>query len=314
MKNSVLVHTDELSKEWIDRVADANIGAIGIHPCGGKTAATSLMRLVEELKTPKYRELIDYAYSRGIEIEYEMHACGYLLNRDLFDSHPEYFRVDKDGNRNSDFNLCVSNQNAVKLVAENAAKLATKLYRNNHIFYFWLDDGKDLGCHCPLCSKLSVSEQQLVVLNAMIKEIRKYIPDAKLAYLAYMDSIAAPKNVRANDGIFLEYAPFAKYTEKGENAAELIKREKEMIAPLMQVFGSEPAKVLEYWYDNSLFSAWKKPPKKFVLKEAEMRADIAEYKKAGFSAISSFACFLGEDYEKLHGNVDISPFGDALLK
>ena len=246
MKNSVIVHTDELSKEWIDRLAEANIGAIGIHPYGGREAVFSLTKLLEQLKTPEYRELIDYACSRGIEVEYEIHACGYLLDRNLFDSHPEYFRVDKSGKRNNDYNMCVSNQDGIKLVAKNAAKLALSLYKNNGDFYFWLDDGKELYCHCPSCRKLSASEQQLVVLNAMIKEIRKYIPHARLAYLAYVDSIVPPKNVRPEDGIFLEYAPFAKYTEKGEDAKELIEREKAMIAPLMQVFNKEPKKVLEY--------------------------------------------------------------------
>jgi hypothetical protein len=71
--------------------------------------------------------------------------------------------------------------------------------------------------------------------------------------------------------------------------------------------------VLEYWYDNSLFSNWKKPPKKFVLDEGGMLCDIAEYKKAGFNFISTFACYLGEDYQSLHGDIDIIPFSKAVL-
>ena len=72
--------------------------------------------------------------------------------------------------------------------------------------------------------------------------------------------------------------------------------------------------MLEYWYDNSLFSKWKKPPRKFVLDEAAMLSDIAEYKKAGFDSIATFACFLGEDYEMLHGNIDVIPFSNAVSK
>ena len=49
-----------------------------------------------------------------------------------------------------------------------------------------------------------------------------------------------------------------------------------MILPLMQTFAGEPKKVLEYWYDNSMLSSWKKPPQEFVLDEAQMRADIAQ--------------------------------------
>ena len=43
-----------------------------------------------------------------------------------------------------------------------------------------------------------------------------------------------------------------------------------------------------------------------------MERDIAEYRRMGFESISTFACFLGEDYEALHGHVDVAPFGACL--
>ena len=39
-----------------------------------------------------------------------------------------------------------------------------------------------------------------------------------------------------------------------------------------------------------------------------MRRDIAEYDRMGFDYLSTFACFLGEDYEALYGGIDIMPF------
>jgi hypothetical protein len=122
-----------------------------------------------------------------------------------------------------------------------------------------------------------------------------------------MDSVAVPERVTPDKGIFLEYAPFEKYTAKGEDAPFLIAREREMIKPLMDFFGGE-YKVLEYWYDNSLYSNWTKPPVKFSVKEEQMRLDIEDYKSLGFTNISTFACYLGEDYEALHGEVDVTPF------
>ena len=85
-----------------------------------------------------------------------------------------------------------------------------------------------------------------------------------------------------------------------------------MIAPLVETFKNEEKKVLEYWYDNSLFSRWKKPPQKFVLDKQLLFSDIPKYKEAGFNYMSTFACFLGKDYEELHGSVDVSEFGKAL--
>jgi hypothetical protein len=42
MKNGMIVHPGELSRKWIDRLADAGINTLGIHPEGGKDAPKSL--------------------------------------------------------------------------------------------------------------------------------------------------------------------------------------------------------------------------------------------------------------------------------
>jgi len=81
---------------------------------------------------------------------------------------------------------------------------------------------------------------------------------------------------------------------------------------LLARFGSESAKVLDYWYDNSLYSNWTKPPKAFRLEGEVMRADFEYYRSLGFLDFSSFACYLGEDYESLHGDVDVKPFAECL--
>ena len=311
MKSSMIIHPEELSYEWIDRLCDAGIGSLGIHPRGGKKAYETLEELLALMQSDQYREMIDYARARGREVEYELHAAGYLMPRALFIEHPEYFRMNEHGKRTEDCNFCVTNAEALDLYAKRSLELALSLYGSNHRFYFWMDDGHQLHCHCPRCRDLSPSDQQLLVLNRVLREIRKHLPDAEVAYLAYMDTIVPPSKVQPEEGIFLEYAPFAKYTSKGEDADEHIRREREMILPLMQFFAEGEKKVLEYWYDNSLFSHWKKPPLKFTLNEAAMREDILEYRALGFERIATFACFLGEDYEELYGDVDITPFAQC---
>ena len=308
MRSSMIIHPDEISKTWIDRLANAGIDTLGIHSRGGRSAINALKDLIERTKTKEYRELIDYAQSRGLEIEYELHAAGYLMPRELFDEHPEYFRMNEEGERTNDWNFCVSNSNALDFFAKRAAELALTLYGSRPYFYFWMDDGHDLYCKCPKCKDLTPSEQQLIAVNQMLRETRKYIPDARMAYLAYQDSLIPPVKISPENGVFLEYAPFEKYTARGEDAAKRIKREKKMIDPLIRFFDSEPKKILEYWYDNSLYSFWKKPPAKFVLNEEAMRKDIEEARKMGFNYLSTFACFLGADYEELYGDVDITPF------
>lgn len=312
IKSSMIIHPDELSVEWIDRLVSAGVSTIGIHPPGGKDAADTLRALLQAIETKKFRDMIDYAQRCGLEVEYEIHSAGYLMPRDLFSEHPEYFRMNSEGQRVNDWNFCVSNPDALDLFAKRAAELALSLYGSGRSFYFWMDDGHDIHCRCPKCLDLSPSDQQMIAINRMISEIRKYIPDARMAYLAYIDSIRPPVKVNPTDGVFLEYAPFAKYTARGDDAETRISQEKEMIAPLMRCFGAEPKKVLEYWYDNSLFSRWKKPPARFVLNEKDMRHDIAEYRGMGFDYISTFACFLGKDYEELYGEADVTPFGNMI--
>ena len=311
MKNGMIIHPGELSKKWIDRLADAKVNTLGIHPEGGAGAPKSLERLLELLKMPEYRALIDYARLRGLEIEYEIHAAGYLMDKSLFAEHPEYFRMNAAGERTSDWNFCVSNPDALALFAHRAAELAQALYGSGKDFYFWMDDGRGIHCNCPKCRALSPSDQQYIALRAAIGEIRRHIPDARMAYLAYIDTIEPPTAVENDGAIFLEYAPFEKYTARGEDREERISREKAMIAPLLDCFGRENAKVLEYWYDNSLFSRWKKPPARFVLDEEAMQRDVREYREMGFARASTFACFLGDDYEELYGEADIRPFARA---
>lgn len=307
----MIIHPEELTYRQIDLIAGAGVNVLGIHPVGGKDASISLSNLVKSFRDVSFRDKIDYAHQRGLEIEYEAHAAGYLMPRDLFDKHPEYFRKNAIGERTDDWNFCISNNDALSLFSKNAAELATSLYGSSNVFYFWLDDGWDTYCHCEKCSAFTPSEQQLIATNAMLEEIKKKIPNAKLSYLAYCGSMTPPKKVKPVKDIFLEYAPFAKYTAKGDDAKEKIRAELDMLQPLVDLFGKDDSKILEYWYDNSLFSGWKKPPKEFIPDEEAMKKDIEFFYGFGFEKISTFACFLGEDYVKLYGEPDFEKFGDC---
>lgn len=301
----LLIHPGELTKRWIDRMADAGIDVLGIHPEGGNDSVASLDRLLKLLETEEYRKLIDYAIDvRGLQIEYEFHAAGWLLSRDLFDTHPEYFRMEENGERVREIDFCRTNEAAVEIIAERAAELAKRLYRSTDRYYFWLDDNAEL-CYCDKCRAMSPSDAQLTVMNAIVKRLRKDNPHAKLACLAYQRFIEPPKAVMPEDGIFLEFAPIKRDMSRPACEGE----ELGCVDALIDFFGKKDAKVLEYWYDNSLFSKWKKPPKPFKANNALIRGDVDFYTRKGFEYISSFACFLGDDYEALHGDFDVSEFG-----
>lgn len=315
MKTSILIHPSELSRRWIDRMAEQGVDTLGLHPEGGKKAWETLEHLLSLLETEDFRSLLAYAESRGLRIEYEFHAAGYLVERSLIDEHPEYFRMNEAGERVNDWNFCISCDEALDHAARRASELTDRLWGSAERYFFWLDDARVGKCHCSRCRELSSSDQQLIFLNALIRRIREKRPNATLAYLAYYDTLSLPTTVTPEEGIFLEFAPLDKSRRNAvdrEKYADGIRRENEMRAPLLEFFGKRNSRVLEYWLDNSLFSGWKKPPVRFTCDRAEIERDITEYVALGYEDISTFGCFLGQDYEELYGEPDITPFTDAV--
>ncbi|MBQ1217683.1 MAG: DUF4838 domain-containing protein [Clostridia bacterium] len=306
MKKSLLIHPEELSVKWVDRMVDAGCDTLALHPTGGANAHESLQRMLDRLQDADYRALLDYADARGLKVEYAMHTARFLLPADLFDEHPDYFRENAEGQRVCDHNLCASNEAALDLFAQNALALAKKLYKTSDTFYFWMDDVRDGFCHCEKCRRMTPSEQQLTVMNRVIQVLRTEFPNARLAYLAYQICLPCPASVKPAEGIFLEYAPFDRDFDK--KAEEMPEDQIKNIKDLLSYFGKDDARVLEYWYDNSLFSRWKKPPKQMFPKNHLIPADLAFYRSLGFEDIASFACFLGEDYEALYGDFDLSAY------
>ncbi len=305
MKKTLIIHPEELSKKWIDTISELGCDAIGIHPVGGADSYTSLIRLIDLCGNDEYTTLVDYAINKNLDVEYEIHAARFLLPNNLFNKHPEYFRVNKEGIRTPDFNLCVSSDEALCIVEKNALKLAKSLYKTGDKLYFWLDDSKDAFCHCEKCKSVLPCDQQMIILNRMIKYIKKEIPTAKMAYLAYYETLDVP-TVKPEDGIFVEFAPYERDFTKP--ASNMNQEHIEILVNLLSFFGKQHSKILEYWYDNSLFSEYKKPPKELKVNNFVIHTDFEFYKTFDVDGISSFACYLDDDYVNLYGEPDLSAF------
>ena len=303
---TLLVHPDEFTGRWIDRAAKLGVDRLSVHPAGGSAAVTSLSNLLVRLETPDFRSRVDEARRQGLEVGYEMHAAGWLLPRSLFAEHPDWFRMDEKGTRRADCNFCVSSDAAMDFVARRAVELTSRLYGSVHDYSLWLDDCRGKWCRCAKCRGLSPGDQQLVYCNRVVAELRRHIPDARLSYLAYFDAMTPPTKVRPAPGVFLEYAPIDRDMRK-----PLIEQDNADVRPLadlLRTFGRPGSCALDYWVDNSFFSKWRKPPKRFVPETRVILADTDRYRRLGFETISSFACFLGDDYERLWGEPDLSAF------
>lgn len=310
LPRGLLIHPEELDEIWIKRLEKSDIRTIGLHPVGGKKADESLQALYEDVRAGKYDARFRRLREMGLEIEYEMHAMSWLLPRELFAEHRDWFRMNEVGERVADFNLCPSSLGALEYVSARAAELSRVLTPTTHRYHLWIDDVRDSFCHCPACRALTPSDQALTVYNAMLKGIRTADPFAVQCYLAYQQTRVVPAAVLPAEGIFLEYAPFDRDFDRAmcDESCEKNVTEGASLPALLSFFGTKGAKVLEYWMDNSLFSKWKKPPKFFSLNKGVLRQDLAYYEKLGFADATVFACYLGRDYEDLYGAPDIEDY------
>lgn len=310
MYTSLLIHPEELDQIWLDELDKLGVKTLGLHPVGGVHADDTLKNMLFLFKQPEYQEKLNKAKDMGINIACEMHTLRHLLSSKEIEEHPEWQRVNKEGQRSTDYNFCCSNPEALQHVVKNAIELFKSLPGNPQRASFWLDDAPDAFCHCEKCAHLSPSDQQLIILNAIVDGLRTVRPDAMVPYLAYFEALPAPTQVKPHEGIYLQYAPYLRDITKPINDAENQHNGEYIahISNLLSLFGTKESTVLEYWYDNSLFSKYTKPPKELHVDNDVVRTDIAYYRALGFENISSFACYLGQDYRELFGMPDLSAF------
>ncbi len=311
-----IIHPEDLTRDLIDRLASAGVNELGIHPGGGKAAGALLDQTLVFHTRQQTRALYAYAADRGLSVEYDAHVLMRLLPREEFAAHPDWFRMDERGERNPDMNMCASNPEALERVSDSAYELCGRLRTPSHRYAYWPDDVRGGACHCPKCRLLSKSDQALRITNAIARGLRKRDKQALIGYLAYMDTLEPPRLSAPEEGVYLEFAPIDRDSHRPiddphcpENARQI-----RHIRELLDFFGVQNARILEYWVDNSRFSDWKRPPKPFALDADTMRRDVEYYYSLGFRDMTSFACFLGEDYISLYGQPPIEAYADILKR
>jgi len=313
-RRGILVHPEELDEIWLNDIREAGINVLGIHPVGGQRAHKTLAAAIERHQTQEFQTLLNKAKEMGVTVEYEAHALRYLLPYEEFEKHPDWFRMNAEGERTPRFNMCASNEEALDYLTERTAELTRTLHTGSNRYYWWADDVENSLCCCPECRKLTASDQLMKITNALHRGVRKYNKEGTTAFLAYHDAMEPPRSVMPEEGIFLEYAPIARDSHRPigdpdcpENAGEI-----HALRELLDFFGRKGSQVLEYWMDNSRFSNWTKPPKAMTLDEAVMREDVKFYEALGFESITSFGCYMGADYRELHGAAPVQAYGDIL--
>ncbi|HNQ87971.1 MAG TPA: DUF4838 domain-containing protein [Verrucomicrobiota bacterium] len=304
----VLVPEDVPDADWPARAARAGLTTIALHH------GTSTETVASFIESARGQEFLDECARLGLHVEYELHAMRDLLPRHLFGRHPEWFRMDEQGKRTPDANLCVSSELALEIVAANALRLARRLRPTTNRYFFWGDDGLP-WCRCPRCGGFSDSEQALLLENRIAGELRKLDPGAALAHLAYANTLTPPSNVKPAPGVFLEFAPihrrydvpYARQT--GPEAKDALSA----LSANLAVFPRATAQVLEYWLDVSRFSQWKRPAVELPWDERVLADDAETYTEMGIRHMTTFAVWIDADYLKRFGEpAAIKNYGEAL--
>ena len=192
---------------------------------------------------------------RGIHPEFGGHFLPGLLPRDLFKEHPDWFR-EENGQRKADWNFCPSSPGAMAQIARGAADLVRRC-PEPEVFSIWPDDlGGGGWCHCPRCRGMKPSDQSLLAMNAMAREIQKVRADARVVFLAYQDTEEAPTQVRPEPGVTLLWAPRERcYTHalddpKCPRNVGYLQR----LEGCLKVFPRAEAEAFEYYLDQILYA------------------------------------------------------------
>jgi hypothetical protein len=237
-----------------------------------------------------------------------------LLPRALFPAQPAWFRMNAQGTRTPDANLCVHSDRALATVATNALRLARQLPPTTSRYFFWGDDAQP-WCRCPRCREFSDSDQALLLENRLVRELRTLDPAAQLAHLAYANTLAAPTRVQPAPGVFLEFAPIARrydvpYAQQtGAEAKDALQRLQENL----RVFPAATAQALEYWLDVSRFSQWRRPALKLPWRPDVLAADAQTYARLGLRHVTTFAAWIDADYVQRFGEpVAVQEYGHLL--
>ena len=281
----------------------------GLH----QQAGLNLLGIHSSELTPGQREVADRCVQLGIAIEYLLHFTHSFMNEALYEAHPDWFAMDILGQRDPRGNPCISQPEVMALAKQKAAACARELAPTTHRYHLWAGDNK-AWCNCAPCSRYSPSDQNTLLMNAMLEGVRSVDPHAQLAYLAYLETLPPPRLVRPADGLFLEFAPYRRSFLQPLDARDchINRHHVEALDELLEVFDADQAVVLEYWIDVSYWSNYRRPAVCVKPDPDRLSRDIRVYTEKGIRVITSFAVYMDQEYFEKCGTEAVLEYGKQL--
>ncbi len=155
-----------------------------------------------------------------------VHAADYLVPFDKYgEEHPEYFALQKDGQRlhrdpnatRFDVHLCLSNEDVRRISAE---RLLALIEAQPDRTFFGVSQGDGFAwCECEACKALDpqpgeMTDRLVDYVNSVAREVSKRYPDKRILTLAYTNATSPPPtNVMPEPNVMLQYCPYPHRTE-----------------------------------------------------------------------------------------------------
>lgn len=139
-----------------------------------------------------------------------VHSLQWIITRDMFDEHPEYFGCDDKGNRSINRQPCLSNEDVLNITVKFAEDNFFSQY--NNIFSISQNDGMSF-CQCDKCKAFNKAHgntdaaSMINFVNKVAAKVREKYPDARFETLAYQDSLMPPTNLEISDGVVIRMCP-----------------------------------------------------------------------------------------------------------
>ena len=143
------------SEQWVSILKQSDINLLGIH---ADSRFETLPKLKTFVESKEGQILFKECYKNGVDVEFELHILQDILARSLFDTHPAYFRMDENGIRQKEYNMCFTSEGAYLEIEKKTCEILEWLHPTTHRYFFWTDDVQDAFCHCEKCKGYSESD------------------------------------------------------------------------------------------------------------------------------------------------------------
>jgi len=245
-------------------------------------------------------QIVDESSAWGIDNEYGGHVLPILMPRERFESNPEYFPASPDAKREARGNLCVSNRDALKVVADGAVAWLRE-YPENRLLHIWgADVSGGAWCACAQCSELSPQIQYMTVVNAVAGADEVAASGVLVTYLAYHDTIDPAPGLKPLANVMFEWAPRERCYAHAidDRACETNRRYFGSLKRYIEIFQGR-GHVFEYYADAILFGGLGFATPSIIAR------DLLAYRKLGIGGVS---CLTFGAYSVLASAVNLEAF------